>query len=305
MLYLIRIFMNTNETQSFRARTTAFLKQYGLITAGTLLVTAGVYFFKYPNNFSTGGVSGIAVIVNGLFPEISRGMVTTVINVGLLIIGWFLVGADFGVKTVYASLLMTFTLNLLEVVIPMSKPITTQPVMELLLGIFLPALGSSLLFSTGASTGGTDIVAMIIKKYTKTNISRALFFSDFLIVIACAFVFGPETGIFSFVGLASKAFFVNGIIDNIYTSKYCTIITDEEHEDAIVQFIMKKLGRGATVNKDFEGTYSGKRRIVILTVLNRSQARDLKEYVRKVDPHAFSIVTNTSEIIGKGFREPV
>ena len=280
-----------------------FLREYGMITAGTLLLTVGVYFFKYPNNFSTGGVTGIAVVLNGIFPGLTRGMIVTVINVFLLIVGYFIVGKEFGIKTVYSSLLMTFSLDLLEKVYTMSAPFTSEPVLELLFAIFLPAVGSSLLFSTGASTGGTDIVAMIIKKYSNMNISKALMCSDFFIVVACSFVYGIETGLFSFVGLAAKVFVVNSVIEGIYTSKYFTIITAKEHEKPIMDFITVTLKRGATVNESFAGGFSGEPRIVVLTVLNRSEARRLKAFVKATDPHAFNIITNTSEIIGKGFRE--
>ncbi len=284
-------------------KTKELIKEYLIITLGTLLVTVGVYFFKYPNNFSTGGVTGIAVVGNGLFPGLSRGMIVSVINIFLLIAGYLIVGKDFGIKTVYSSLLMTFSLSALELICPMNAPFTKEPLLELIFAIFLPAVGSSFLFSTGASTGGTDIVAMIIKKYSSLNISKALLCSDFLIVIACCFVFGIETGLFSLLGLTAKVFVVNSVIESIYTSKYFTIITAREHETAIMEFITKKLNRGATVNESFAGGFSGEPRIVVLTVLNRSEARKLKEFVRQTDPHAFNIITNTSEIIGKGFRE--
>lgn len=287
--------MNTKLYQS--------LKEFLQITAGTLLLTIGVYFFKYPNNFSTGGVTGIAVVLNGVLPELSRGTIVSVINIALLIVGYFIVGKEFGIKTIYSSLLMTFSLDFLESLYPMSAPFTSEPVLELLFTIFLPALGSSLLFSTGASTGGTDIVAMIIKKYSSMNISKALLCSDFLIVVACAFVYGIETGLFSFVGLVAKAFVVNSVIESMYTSKYFTIITAREHEQAIMNFITQNLHRGATVSESFAGGFSGESRIVVLTVLNRSEARKLKLFVKETDPHAFNIITNTSEIIRKGFRE--
>ena len=233
----------------------------------------------------------------------TRGTIVSVINIFLLIVGYIIVGKEFGIKTVYSSLLMTFSLDALEWIFPMSVPFTDEPLLELIFAIFLPAVGSSFLFSTGSSTGGTDIVAMIIKKYTSLNISKALLCSDFLIVVACSFVFGAETGLFSLLGLTAKVFVVNSVIESIYTSKYFTIITAREYENKIMEFITKKLNRGATVNESFAGGFSGEPRIVVLTVLNRSEARKLKEFVRQTDPNAFNIITNTSEIIGKGFRE--
>ena len=281
------------------------IKEYIIITLGTILLAIGIYFFKFPNNFSTGGVSGISVILAGLYPNISSSLAMMIINILLLVIGFIFIKSDFCIKTVYCSLLLSVSTYVLEVICPLSAPLTKQPVLELVFAIFLPAVSSAILFNYDASTGGTDIVAMLIKKYSKSslNISKALFLSDVLIVMATFFVFGAETWLFSLLGFLSKIFVVNGVVENLNTSKYFTIITDKEKE--IRKFITVDLHKGATISKNYSGAFSNSDKSVILTVVKRHHAIELKNFVKKVDPHAFVIITSTSDIIGKGFRETV
>ena len=149
------------------------LREWIYITAGILVMTAGIYFFKFPNHFSTGGVTGIAIVLGHYLPGVSPGTLVTIINVGLLILGFAVLGRSFGIRTVYASLLMSGMLDLLEVLCPLSAPLTSQPLVELFFAVGLPAVGSAILFNLGASSGGTDILAMILRKYTAMNIATA------------------------------------------------------------------------------------------------------------------------------------
>ncbi len=270
------------------------------ITVGTLAVACGIYFFKFPNHFSTGGVSGISVLLGGLFPGISAGTYVTMINVVLLLIGFLFLGKSFGIRTVYASLLLSGAIWVLELTVPMSGPLTKQPFLEFCFAVLLPGVGSAILFDTGASTGGTDIVAMILKRKTSLDIGKALFITDGLIATGAFFVFGPQAGLFSVLGLLAKALVVDNIIENINLSKSFTIITDRAHE--VYTFINGELRRGATL-LDCEGTFTGTEKKMILTVVSRPQAIALRNYTRSIDPHAFIIITSTSEIIGKGFRQ--
>ena len=123
------------------------LKTFALLTGGTLITVTGIYFFKFPNNFSTGGVSGISLILSSLFPSISAGTFVWIINILLLILGLIIVGRDFTVKTVYCSLLMSFSLRLLEIILPLNAPLTNQPFLELCFAVLLPAIGSAILFN--------------------------------------------------------------------------------------------------------------------------------------------------------------
>lgn len=283
------------------------LKEYAWLTAATLLMVAGIYFFKFPNNFSTGGVSGIAVILGHYFEGVvTPGTFVMVINVLLLILGFAVFGKGFGSKTVYVSLLMSGATWLLERIIPMSAPMTAladpaaaQPFVELIFAVSLPALGSAILFNMNASSGGTDIVAMVLRKYTSLDIGKALLCSDIAITLMAFVAFGPATGLYSILGLVIKSLLVDMVLENINTHKYFHIITTRPRE--IEAYITDTLKRGAT-ELHGEGVYTHEDRTVVMTVMSRREAVLLRRHVRSIDPHAFVLIMNTGEIVGKGFR---
>jgi uncharacterized membrane-anchored protein YitT (DUF2179 family) len=276
------------------------IKEYLLITLGVELVVFGVYFFKFPNHFSIGGVTGLAIILNNIFGKaISSGTIVLIINLALLVVGYFFVDKSFGIKTVYGSILMSLSLQLLEFLIPLDKPFTNEPVLELAFAVALPAVGAAMLFNIGASTGGTDIIAMILKKYSNLDIGRSLFITDLLLTLSAFFVFGIQTGLLSLLGLFLKSAAVDTVIENINLHKYLTIICD--HPKPICEYILKTLHRSATVY-DAKGAFTDNGRKVILTVMNRSQAVQLRKFIKISEPEAFVLITNTSEIVGRGFR---
>lgn len=274
-------------------------RDYCMLTLGTLLIAFGVYFFKFPNNFSTGGVSGISIILGHYAPGVSAGAFVFIINQALLLLGFAVFGRSFGVRTAYASLLMSGVIWALEYIVPMDKPMTTQPLLELVFAVGLPAVGSAILFNIQASSGGTDIVAMLLRKKTNVNIGNCLMCVDFSITLAACFAFGMETGLFSILGLVLKSVIVDMVLENIKVHKCFQIITSKP--DEIVRYIVAALHRGAT-ELSGEGAYSHENKTVILTVVTRAQAIKLRKYAKSVDPACFILITNTSEIIGKGFR---
>ncbi len=273
-------------------------KEYLLLTAATLLMAVGIYVFKFPNNFTFGGVTGFAIVVSKLTGA-GAGLLSSGINLALLAVGFLFLGRGFGIKTVYVSALLSAALAVPERLLPMTKPLTDQPVLELLFAVMLPAISSAVLFNMGASSGGTDIVAMILKKYTSINIGTALLAVDTLAVVASFFVFGVTTGLYSLCGLFFKSFLIDTAIENMNLCKYFTIICKDPAP--ICDFIHKTLKRGAT-QMEALGTYSGDAEYVILTVMRRAEAVQLRNYVKSVEPTAFMMITNSSEIIGKGFR---
>lgn len=272
--------------------------EYIMFTIASVVMVIGIYFFKFPNHFSFGGVSGLSIVLAQLLPR-TPGYINLVINIVLLILGFITLDKSFGIKTTYITLLVSFGPSILEKIAPMDGPLTNQPVLELMFAIALPAFASAVFFNLGASSGGTDIVAMILKKYTKVDIGTALFMSDVIIVVLACLVFNVETGLFSLVGLLAKSLVVDETIENINLAKYFTIICS--NPEPIVNFIMNDLGKGATVYKA-EGAYGHTEKTVILTILKRQQAVELKNYIRRNQPGAFIAITNSSEIIGKGFR---
>ena len=276
------------------------LKDYALMTVSVLLMVVGIYFFKYPSNFAFGGVTGIAMIVNQLtHGAVSNGTFVLILNNLLLIVGFMFLGKGFGIKTVYCSLLMSFSLKLLEIYYPMSRPFTDEPLLELTYAVALPAIASAILFNIDASTGGTDIVAMLLKKYTSINIGRSLFIVDSVMTVSTIFIFGMQTGLLCCLGLMVKSLVIDSVIESINLCKYFTVIC--ERSDEISEYITNTLHRTATLS-DATGAFSKHNKKVVITILSRAQASQLKRYIKEVEPTAFCIITNTSEIIGRGFR---
>lgn len=269
-----------------------------LLTGSTLLMAVGTYFFKFTNNFTFGGITGLAVLIAKLLP-ISASDFSFIINMLLLVLGMFVLGKSFAAKTAYCSILLSVTLSVLERVCPMNGPLTNQRMLELCFAVALPALGSAVLFNIGSSSGGTDIIAMILKKYSSFDIGRALLFTDILVTLFGFFIFDVETGLYSVLGLAVRSFMIDGFIENLNQSKYFNVVCN--NPEPICDFIVQKLQRGATVCHA-QGAFSGQDKYVIFTAMNPSQAVKLRNFIKAFAPDAFILISNTSEIIGKGFH---
>ena len=274
------------------------LRDWVMILAGTALLTVGVYFFKIPNGFATGGVSGIGTLLGRITP-ISPATWISGLNVVLLLLGFAILGKETGLRTTVCSLLFSGMTQLLEWVCPMDAPLTDQPFLELGYAMILTAIGSALIFHARASSGGTDIVALILKKYTHQNVGMALLCVDFLIAASSFLIFGVPTGLFSMAGLFIKAFLVDSVIESLDACKYFVIITTKP--DDISDHVLSSLGHGVTVSHG-EGAYTGERKTILHTVCRRSEAVGLQRKIKEIDPEAFIIITTSSEIIGRGFR---
>ena len=292
--------------------------EYLWITIGVLLVAIGVYFFKFPNNISTGGVTGLAVVLNQIFPALSASNFVSIFNVFFLILGFAVLGRDFGIKTVYGSLLLSGFLELFDLLMRVLHapadllPLTVtaanpagEPVLELFFAVGFPAAGAAILFYNHGSSGGTDIVAMIIHKYTSIDAGKALLLSDFALVLLTFYNFEIKavawtTGLLSLAGMLAKSLVIDGMIESINQSKYHLVITT--HKEEVEEYITKKLRRGAT-SWTCEGAYTHDPEYAVVAVMSRMQSYHFRRFVRSVDPRAFIIVTNSSEIVGKGFRQ--
>lgn len=276
------------------------IRDFFLMTLGTALVSVGVYFFKFPNHFSMGGVSGLSILLGRLFqsPWLTPSVFNTVINLLFLILGFILLDRGFGLRTVYCSLLYSALVQIFEWVAPMSAPLTDQKMLELFFAVILPALGAAILFNINASTGGTDIAALILKKFSGMDVGRALLVSDVAIAAAALFVFDIESGLCSLLGLAFKSVLVDSSIESFNRRKAFFIITSLP--ESVTGYVTHQLGRGATVWQA-QGAYTHETHYVVLTVLSRGQAVILRQNLKRMDPNAFLIVANSSEIFGKGF----
>ena len=272
-----------------------------LLLFGSTLMAVGVYFFKIPNGFSTGGVSGISTILGKVIKSdvFTPGVLITGINLLLLVLGFFLVGKSFSFRTVVCSLLFSLETLGLEKLVPLDGPITDQPFLELVYAILLTAIGSSILFYRNASSGGTDIVALILKKYTSLDTGKALLCTDFLIATSAFFVFGTTVGLYSVLGLFAKAFLVDSVIESLSICKCFLIVT--EKPDEISRHIIENMGHTTTI-LDATGGDSHGTKPTLITVCRRIEGIRLRRAVKEIDPAAFVIILNSSDILGRGFR---
>ena len=270
-----------------------------MLNGGLVLTALGIAIFKTPNHFAFGGTSGLSILLASLFPRLNVGAFMWVINAVLVAVGFAALGVRAMGWTVYSSFALSFYVSLCELLWPMAGPLTGDTLLEMCFAVLLPAVGSAMVFDVGASTGGTDIVAMILARYTSLEIGKALMVSDAAIVLAAAWRFGPATGLYCILGLIAKAFVVDGVIENINLRKVCTVVTTQPEQ--VRRFILEKLHRSATIEKA-SGAYTGRELDVIVTVLTRRQAAQLRDFLRSADARAFITIVNSSEIIGKGFR---
>ena len=299
--------LKQNKSNQGKSGSLSGIKYWAFLNLGILFMAVGIYFFKAPNGFATGGVSGISIILANIFPVLSQAVYMMIINVILIIVGLFILGKECGWLTIFCSLMLSLENWVLELLFPLTAPLTSFPLLELVYAVLLTGIGSAIIFKCKASSGGTDIVALILKKHTNMNVGTALLCTDFIIALFTFVKFtdsgislAVQTGLFSMLGLFAKVFVVDDILDSINMCKSFTIITTKPEE--IEKYILVDIHHGATIIKG-EGAYTGDERTVIMTVCRRSEAIRIRQFVYKTDPHAFIIINKTSEIMGKGFRD--
>lgn len=274
------------------------VKSFTIITISIFIMAIGVYFFKFPNNFCFGGVTGAAVVFAEITP-LSASTFSFIVNMALLVLGFIFLGKGFAFKTTYATVLLSGLLLFFEKVHPLAHPLSNEPMLELIFAITLPAIASALLFYEGASSGGTDVVAMIVKKYTHVeDIGIALFITDLIMIIIACFVFDIKTALYSFVGLTLKSFLIDAIIENIMLRKSVMITCDDKN--LICRFITEDLNKSATI-VNAKGAYTNEDKYLIFTTLTRQQAAAVRGFIHENHLRAFISMSSTSEVFGKGF----
>ena len=287
------------ERVSRRREDPSGIRFFILLNLGLILTAAGIMLFKAPNHFALGGTSGLSIILSTLFPSLPVSAFMWIINAALVALGLVFLDRRIIGWTVFSSFALSAYVTLFEWLFPMTSPITNDTLLELCFAVLLPATGSAIVFNVGASTGGTDILAMILKKRTSLEIGKALMVSDGLIVAVAAIIYGPRTGLYCVLGLLAKAFVVDDVIESLNLRKVCTVIS--KRPEAVLAFLVHDLERTATVREAVGGfTLQPEREIV--TVLTRQEAGRLQQWLKRNDPHAFMTIVNSSEIIGKGFR---
>lgn len=304
--------------------------RWSLLVVGIIMMSCSVYFFQTPNDFTLGGIAGIAIIINSFIPApvnqiLTQGVIMAIINVALLIIGLIILGKECTIRTIFCSLFYTGFVWLLEyfdvvglinsavgrvetitnpetgeIITQALRTLTDEPLLELVYAILFFGVGGAIVFNCGASSGGTDIIALILKKFTKLNVGMALMLIDMIVVLISFYTFDVDKGLFSVLGLFTKSFLLDGVIESIGKTKYITIITTKPEE--IGDYILKTVNHSYTAY-DAEGGYSHEKRKILVTVCKRGEALKIKAKVKSVDPDSFVILTDANEILGKGFGE--
>lgn len=292
--------IGTTKTLTKKQKRINDLLQWLIITGGSIMMAASVYFFQTPNGITLGGIAGVAFLLGKLV--FSQGIWMLIINGSLLVIGLIVLGKNCTVRTVYCSLLYTGVIYLLELIgnaTDIPYPITgNNTFLALTYSIILWGVGGALIFNCGASSGGTDIIALIFKKFTHLNIGVAMFIVDLIVVCISIYSVSIEIALYSFMGLLTKSFLLDSVIEGLGRTKYITIITTMP--DEIGNYIVEKVNHSYTVY-DARGGYTGDKKNVILTICKRNEAWKVKNKIKEIDPNAFVIIANANEIVGKGF----
>lgn len=274
------------------------LKRFFLVTLGVLIVSAGLYFFLIPSNLAAGGATGLAIIISYLIPSIPMGIILGVINVILFIIAFIIIGKEFGGYTIYSSLAMSGFIALFEILIPMKQPFTDDLFINLIFGILIAGVGMGIIFNEGASTGGTDILAKIINRYTHVDIGKSLLIADFSITLFAGFVFGARLGMYALLGVVINSVVIDKIIAGFNVKVNMIIISKELN--SINKYILDEIGRGTTIYSA-TGGYSNDDKKIINTIVSRNEYIKIRDFVRVIDKEAFVVVSYVTEVEGEGF----
>jgi uncharacterized membrane-anchored protein YitT (DUF2179 family) len=270
------------------------------LTLGALIAAFGDFFFKLPNNFSNGGMTGVSVILGYLIKSIPAATFVLILNSSLIIVGFLVIGKEFGWKTIYCSLAFSLFVQIFQWIIPMSQPFTNDTMLELFFAVIIVSIGIAIAFKGGGSTGGTDIIAMIIRKYSKMDLSISMMIADFIIAGASFFLIDRKTGMYSILGVLLKSLVIQAVTNLVNRRKGMLIVTNKKEE--ISNYIMTEFHRGVTLWKS-EGAYTHEEKVVLFTVVNNYQAAVIRAHAKKIDEHVFIAIINSSEIYGKGFLE--
>ncbi len=270
---------------------------YLIITIGVSILSLGLALFLIPHKIAAGGISGVGIILFYLF-GINVGYTIFFLNLILFVLGFRILGRSFGFKTIYATLAYSAIVAVLSRILP-PEGVTDDMILNVLFGCFLSGTGMAIVFSREASTGGTDIIAMILKKLVNLDVSWGLLIVDFTITLFAGVFFGKDIGMYALLGVIVNTFTIDTVLAGVTTSIQVMIISDRY--ERIKERILNDVRRGATLLHG-EGAFTGKDRKIILTVLRRKEFVRLKGIVKEEDPDAFLLVSHVREVLGEGFK---
>ena len=270
------------------------LKELLIITGGTMIVAAAVYFFMQPSGIAIGSGAALAMILANFIP-LQVSTILLILNVLLLIIGFLLIGPEFGIKTVYCALLMPIIIGIFERIAPDMQSITGEPLLDMVCYILVVGVGLSYLFSCNASSGGLDIVAKIMNKYLRMDLGHAMSVSGMVVAAGSALTpnADPKIVVLSLLGTYFGGLMVDHFIFGLNIKRRVCILSPKV--DDIVHYILHELHSGASLNQTI-GAYDNVVRKEIITIVDKQEFRLLMDYVRKTDPGAFVTVYSVSEV---------
>lgn len=270
----------------------SLLKEFIIITIGAVIVAAAVFFFMLPSHVTVGSGAALAMVLSNFIP-LPVSTITLIMNVGLLIIGFILVGPEFGVKTVYCSILMPLVMGLFEMLFPNFQSITQDPLLDVICYILVVGVGLSILFSRNASSGGLDIVAMIMNKYFRVDLGQAMSTAGLIVALSSALCYDSKTVVLSLLGTYFGGMVVDHFIFGINIKRRVCVISSKL--DTIVDFVLHDLHSGATLN-EIIGAYDHTPRTEMITIVDKHEYKQLMDYIRKEDPKAFVTVYSVSDM---------
>ena len=268
------------------------VKDYLIITGGTIVIAAAVYFFMLPSHVTVGSATALALVMTNFIP-LPVSVITFALNVVLLIIGFLLIGPEFGAKTVYSSILLPVIIGVFEIIFPNFQSITGDPLLDVVCYILVVGMGLSLLFSCNAASGGLDIVAKLMNKYLRMDLGQAMSLSGILVALTSAFVYEKDIVVLSVLGTYFGGLVVDHFIFGLTIKRRVCIISPKI--DEILPFVLHDLHSGATIN-EIIGAYDNTPRKELIVIVDKQEYKKLMDFVKRTDPGAFITVYSVNEI---------
>ncbi len=268
------------------------VKETFVLTIAVGIIAAAVYFFLVPSHTSVSSISGLGIVLTNFIP-LPLSAISMILNIVLLIIGFFTCGREFGIKTVYTSIMLPVFLWLFEILLPDYVSITDSQELDVLCYILVVSVGLSILFNRNASSGGLDIVAKIMNKYLHMDLGKAMSLSGMCVALSAALVYDKKTVVLSILGTYFNGMVLDHFIFDHNIKRRVCIITKKEEE--LRKFIIHDLHSGATIYESI-GAYNMQKRNEIITIVDKSEYQKLMNYISKEDPRAFVTVYNVSSM---------
>jgi len=268
------------------------VREYLVITFGAILAACAIYFFMLPSHVAVGSGSALAMVLSNFIP-LPVSVLSLLLNIFLLILGFVLIGPEFGAKTVYAAILIPVVIGALEIIFPNFQSLTQDPVLDVICYILLVGLAMAILFSHNASSGGLDIVAKIMNKYLRMDVGKASSVAGIAVALSAAFCYDTKTVVISVLGTYFGGMVVDRFIFGLNIKRRVCVISPKM--DEIVHFLLHELHSGATIN-EIIGAYDNTVRREVITIVDKQEYRLLMDYVRRVDPKAFVTVYSVNEV---------